>query len=153
MTTETHKLAESLTLPFDEDLVCAAVPWRHDGPFIVDGVGRKVALMQGEPVDHAWQQRRILAALNALQAIPTQFIEELLKKSEDNIILALITHDREMAATLQRMEEKIAAHRREIEQLRKTMEACRTFEEQRALLQQAPGASEYEGLLRTLGMR
>lgn len=152
MTTETHKLFDLLKLPSNEASVCARAPWRQDGPFIVDSTGKKVALMQGEPADHAWQQRRILAALNALQDIPTQFIEELLGRSEDNLILALITHDRTMAAALQRMKEKIAAHSREIEQLRETMEACRIFEEQRALLKQAPGATEYEGLLRVLGM-
>lgn len=109
--------------------------------------------MHGEQANHAWHQRRILAALNALHDIPTQVIEELVEKSEENLILAMVTHDRMMAATLQRMEEKIALHCREIEQLRETMEACRILEEQRALLKQAPGASEYEELLRTLGIR
>lgn len=126
--------------------------WRRDHAFIVDGTGKKVALMQGEPAEHEWHQRRILAAVNAMQDTPTQFIEELMEKGAGNIILELISRDREMAATLEKMNERIAAHCREIAQLRNMMDACRVFEEQRALLQQAPGSTEYEGLLRTLGI-
>lgn len=105
--------------------------WHQEGPFILDAAGRKVARMEGDPAEYGWQQRRILAAVNAFQDTPTHFIEEMLEKCDDNIILALITHDRSMAATLQSMEQRIAAHRREIDQLREIMEACRMFEEQR----------------------
>nr|WP_314621508.1 hypothetical protein [uncultured Noviherbaspirillum sp.] len=133
--------------------VSTAAKWRLDGPFIVDGTGVKVALMQGEPAEYEWPQRRLLAAVNALQDTPTQFIEELIEQCPDNIILELVTRDKEMTATLQQMNQKIAAHYREIEQLREIMEACRIFEEQRALLQQKQGSTEYEALLRTLGIR
>lgn len=109
--------------------------------------------MQGEPAEHEWHQRRILAAVNAMHDTPTQFIEELVDNCQDNIMLGLITRDKEMAATLKRMEERIAAHCREIEQLREMMDTCRVVEEQRALLQQAPGSTEYEALLRALGIR
>ena len=33
------------------------------------------------------------------------------------------------------------------------MEACRVFEEQRVLLQELPGVTEYETLLHKLGLR
>lgn len=134
-------------------MVSTRATWRQEGPYIVDATGKKVALMQGEPAEHGWHQRRILAAINAMQDTPTQFIEEMLEECEDNLILTLITRDRKMASTLEMMEQKIAAHCREIEHLRDLMDACRVFEEQRLLLNQAPGAAEYEGLLRTLGMR
>jgi hypothetical protein len=152
MMNETHKLSGSPEVSLIDWKVSARATWRKDGPYIVDSTGKKVALVQGELADHEWQQRRIVAALNALQDTPTQFIEELLEKCDDNIILTLIKRDKMMAATLQGMEEKIAMHNREIEQLRKMMEACRIFEEQRAFLKQAPGATEYEGLLHALGL-
>ena len=142
-----------LPVPSNDDSFPARFMWRRDGAFIVDGNGNKIAAMQGEPVEHEWHQRRILAAVNAMQDTPTQFIEEFVNNGQDNIILELITRDREMAATLKRMEERIAAHRREIEQLREMMDLCRVFEEQRALLQHAPGSAEYKALLRTLGIR
>jgi hypothetical protein len=153
MSDKSNKLSSSLTPMSNDHFVSPPAKWRRDGPFIVDGTGRKVSLMQGEAAEHELSQRRIVAALNALRDTPTHFIEELLEQCDDNVISALIARDRKMAAILQRMDEKIAMHCREIEQLRETMEACRIFEERRALLQQAPGATEYEGLLRTLGIR
>jgi hypothetical protein len=148
-----NELSSSSELPPNDHPVSARAMWRRDGAFIVDGTGKKIGLMQGEPTEHEWHQRRILAAVNAMQDTPTQFIEEFVEKCEDNLILGMITRDRQMAATLLRMEEGIAAHCREIEQLREMMDGCRVFEEQRALLQQAPGSAEYEGLLRTLRIR
>lgn len=133
--------------------VPARTRWRRDGPFIVDATGKRVVLMQGELAEYEWPQRRVLAAVNALQDTPTQYIEELVEKCPDNILLGLISREREMAATLQRMEENIAAHCREIEQLREIMNSCRVFEEQRTLLQQAPGSAEYEALLHALKLR
>jgi hypothetical protein len=153
MNHEANKLSGAADLPTNDPPVSARAMWRREGAFIVDGTGKKIAQMRDAPAEHELHQRRILAALNALRDIPTQFIEELLDECPDNFILGLITHDREMAATLQQMEERIATHCREIEQLREMMDACRVFEEQRALLQQAPGSAEYEGLLRALGIR
>jgi hypothetical protein len=127
--------------------------WRRDGTFIVDGTGKRVAQMYGEPAEYEWPQRRIIAALNALHDTPTHFVEQLLEEADGNVIETLVARDRQMAATLQNLEKKIAAHCREIEQLREMMDACRVFEEHRAHLYQAPGASEYEGLLRMLGIR
>jgi hypothetical protein len=148
-----NELSGASDLSAHDRSVPARVMWRQEGTFIVDGTGKKVAVMQGEPAEHERHQRRILAAVNAMHGTPTQFIEELMDNCQDNIISGLITRDREMAATLKRMEEKIAAHYREIEQLREMMDACRVFEERRALLQQLPGSAEYEALLRTLGIR
>jgi hypothetical protein len=148
-----NELSDASDLPADTHPVLARATWRPDGPFILNGAGKKIVQMHGELAEYECHQRRIIAALNALQDIPTQFIEELLEKCADNLILGLITRDREMAATLQQMEKRIAVHCREIEQLREMMDACRVFEEQRARLEQAPGALEYESLLRTLGLR
>jgi len=153
MNHETNESSGPSDLPGNDYPVSARATWRRDGDFIVDGTGKKIAQMRGDPAEHEWHQRRILAAINAMQDTPTQFIEELLEKCPDNIILELISRDREMAATLQRMKEKIAAHCREIEQLREMMNSCRVFEEQRALLQQGPGSTEYEALLHALGIR
>ncbi len=153
MNLEINELSGPSNLPENDYSVSAHATWRRDGDFIVDGTGKKIAQMNGEPAEHEWHQRRILAAINAMQGAPTQFIEELVEKCPDNIILGLIRRDREMGATLQRMEERIVAHCREIEQLREMMNSCQVFEEQRALLQQSPGSAEYEALLRTLGIR
>jgi len=153
MNQKTNESSGPSDLPGNAYPVSARATWRRDGDFIVDGTGKKIAQMNGDPAEHEWNQRRILAAVNAMQDTPTQFIEELVEKCSDNIILGLISRDREMTATLQRMEEKIVAHCREIEQLREMMNSCRVFEEQRALLQQAPGSAEYEALLHTLGLR
>lgn len=136
-----------------EGLAISPGKWRSDGAFIVDPTGKKVALMQGNLIQYELHQRRILAAVNALQDTPTQLIEELLEKCEDNVILTLITRDKNMAATLQQLQKEIDMHSREIEQLREMMEACRVFEEQRVLLQELPGVTEYETLLHKLGLR
>jgi hypothetical protein len=153
MSNKTNKLFGSSASISNDLPIPVLGAWRQDGPFIVDGAGKRIAQMQGDPAQHEWSQRRILAAVNALQDTPTQFVEELLEKCNDNIILSLLSRDREMAAALRRMEDRIAAHCREIEQLRETMDVCRIFEKQRALLQQTPGSAEYEALLRTLGIR
>lgn len=127
--------------------------WRGDGAFIIDPTGKKVAMMQGALGQYELHQRRILAAVNALQDTPTQFIEELLQKCEANVILTLIARDRKMSEQLQQLQEKIAMHSGEIERLREIMEACRVFEEQRALLKKVAGMAEYEELLHKLGLR
>lgn len=153
MNDKTNELSGACESTPYESSIPATASWRQEGPFIVDATGRRVAFMQGELAEYEWPQRRLLAAVNALQDIPTQFIEEFVETCTDNVILKLITHEREMATTLQQMEEKIAIHCREIEQLREMMDACQVFEEQRVLLQRAPGSTEYEALLRTLKLR
>jgi hypothetical protein len=152
MDDEKRKDAASNWLAVVQDTSSYGV-WRMDGPFLVDGRGRQVAVMQGEPADYAAIQRRLIAAANALRDTPTQYIEELLEQSDSNIIMTLIERNAQMRETLQRLQENIDIHRREIVQLHDVMEACRAFEAQRASLKQAPGFKEYENLLRVLGLR
>jgi hypothetical protein len=78
----------------NDHLSLARSIWRRDGLLIVDGAGKKVAAMQGVPAEYEWYQRRIVAAVNAMQDTPIQFIEEFVDNIQDNIILKLITQHR-----------------------------------------------------------
>ena len=127
--------------------------WRSDGPFILNGQGKRVAMMQGEPAEYEWAQRRLIAAVNALEDTPTQYIEELLEKCGGNIILTMIEREKSLSATLKGLEERIAVHRREIAQLQEVMDACSAFDAERTRLHNTPGSVEYEGLMRALGLR
>jgi cell fate (sporulation/competence/biofilm development) regulator YlbF (YheA/YmcA/DUF963 family) len=145
MNHEVNEFSDASDLFANDRSVAARVMWRQDSSFIVDGTGKKVAEMQCQPAEHEWHQYRILTALNAMQDTLTQFIEELVDSCQDNILLELITRDREMATALKRMEETIAAHCCETKQLREMMDACRVFEEQRAVWNQLPALWSTKG--------